>query len=324
MHSGSRWIVHPTFDFALFIASPLVAAAFYGIYSLTGGSLDPENTRTLTFFLFFTALFDAPHIFQTVSRTHFDPVERSRQRGLIWLLPVAAISISFLSDHLGFVDEFFVLLSLYGAWHIVKQNMGFLRLYQRMNSKFEPVSHRWEPSILIVGLVYFYFHHEGSAREILGNQAERVFNSEWFLVSQEMSFWVFVFSIVAFGWNNIQCRVRTGGVNVPKLLLMFSSLFLIVWLTFLEVSPLMLLALSTIGHNIQYQAWMWHYQSKRSEGWKVPSFVLALSLGLGALLLVVPNSLMVIYNGLVLWHYFIDGRIWRFSSSPELAPLLKS
>ena len=27
--------------------------------------------------------------------------------------------------------------------------------------------------------------------------------------------------------------------------------------------------------------------------------------------------------GLVIWHYYVDGRIWKFSQDPELRDLLK-
>ncbi|HRO66893.1 MAG TPA: hypothetical protein PL182_04955, partial [Pseudobdellovibrionaceae bacterium] len=96
------------------------------------------------------------------------------------------------------------------------------------------------------------------------------------------------------------------------------------WLSVLNAPPLLLIAISTIGHNIQYQAWMWIYNQRRTRRILVPGLALAISLAVGITMIVSSDLWAIPYNGVVLWHYFIDGHIWHFGSSPELAMMLES
>jgi hypothetical protein len=90
----------------------------------------------------------------------------------------------------------------------------------------------------------------------------------------------------------------------------------------LDVHPLLLIALSTIGHDLQYQAWMWTYNRRMSMFKLRPALVCVVCMVIGALIAFGPEQWAPLYNGFVLWHYFIDGFIWRFGTSPELGPML--
>lgn len=302
------------------MASPLFAVMFYLSFLFVGADpAEPSALSTvLIFYLIFTGLFDAPHIFSTFSRTYKDPVERSRNPWLHWMVLAIAVSLSVGTSQLGRSDVFLTLLNFYGAWHIVKQNIGFIRMYQRLNPALQTAHSRYEIHIVIAGLFFFYlFGH---------SDVEEFFREVWWTSTLLLALRIFIcLSLFYYSFHiaidNYRVWKSTGSVNLPKLGMIFSSLFLVFWLAALKVNPLMLIALSTIGHDLQYQAWMWFYNKKRfSISWA--RVALLLSLMVGAVIALGPEPVTPIYNGVVLWHYFIDGIIWKFSSSPELLGLL--
>mgnify|MGYP005873767567 CR=1 FL=1 len=101
---------------------------------------------------------------------------------------------------------------------------------------------------------------------------------------------------------------------------------------------LVMVALATITHNIQYHGWMYRFNNLcLNEVNKTTLFYYATWI-IGILLVLDPIglfpgvknmkgnlflSLAVFYNGLVLWHYFIDGYIWQFRKNPELKVLIQ-
>lgn len=141
------WIVSPLWDLSFFTGSVLVSFLFLKFF-LYLDVIYSQYSEIVCIIIFYS-IFDYPHIFQTFSRTHKDKIEFSRRKifytwGLFFLL-VLGFAIKFF-DKGGYFIEF---LSLYGIWHILKQNIGFLRLYQERSKNSR------EMKIFEISIFYF-------------------------------------------------------------------------------------------------------------------------------------------------------------------------
>ena len=125
-------------------------------------------------------------------------------------------------------------------------------------------------------------------------------------------------------------------MNVPKLLLMASSLGTHYFIFFATATPFLVAeALETAYHDAQYQGWVMHYQRKRFPDvkrvalkWLGLGLLYGLIVGVVEILgLMRPGSwamwLFVPFTMVVIFHYYVDGLIWRMRDDPSLRDLLR-
>ncbi|HNI94666.1 MAG TPA: hypothetical protein PL169_01285, partial [Leptospiraceae bacterium] len=102
-----------------------------------------------------------------------------------------------------------------------------------------------------------------------------------------------------------------------------------------ETAFLVAESIETAFHAVQYQGWMMHFQEKRYPNarkialkWFLVSLLYGVTAGVieiyGLLSYVWAVWLFVPFSMLILFHYFIDGYIWKFRDYPELGKLLLS
>ncbi len=326
-----RWIVSPRYDLFFFIGSCGLTFAFWGLYTLAQqGHFWRSDAVLLTYFVF-TALFDHPHIFQTFSRTHLDPVEFQQRRSLhTWGL-LGLIGLGFGVIALGKEAELIVFASVLGSFHIIRQHFGLLKAYKNLNRDRHKIDDWLDFGLFYSGMFacFFYDYTEiGNPVIIYGNlqswfpdfppAIEAVF---WH------SFWIFLIGFIA---RQLQRLWQRQPLNLPKLLFLTAALSTHYFVFFATATPFLVAeALETVYHNVQYQGWIMHYQKQRFPGipnvvWKWFGVAMLYGLIVGAieifglldqgwgLWLFVPFTMIVIY------HYLVDGLIWKFSQQAEL------
>src|SRR5580765_2850804 len=130
----SGWILDRKSDLFCFVLSPLYSMFLLGLFlTLTRVFHTNVQATERTFFLWFLILFDRPHIVQTFARTHFDPVERKRHAFFHWWFLGAVLIYTTFWPGFSNQDAYKFLFALFGTWHIFAQNMGFLKLYGRLD-----------------------------------------------------------------------------------------------------------------------------------------------------------------------------------------------
>jgi hypothetical protein len=215
---------------------------------------------------------DGPHIFATLSRTYLDRREReSRRQLLLGSLGWFAVGPFFLAVSLAVgrrlpFDLFLAAVGIWAYWHVVRQHYGLMALYQRKNGDMHPVDRRIDSLTLYVGLLApfaaFSVTH-ASARRMLGLGAQP--GPEVVLTQ---ACWAAVVAVVAlFAARQVQ-RWRAGaGVNGPKVLLLAAALGLSALLfsppVVARIELLMVAAVVTAFHNIQYHGIVWFYHRNR-------------------------------------------------------------
>ena len=331
---SARWLVSRRYDLTFFIGGALLTLVFLGLYELLkhlGMPIHGESVL-ITYFVY-TALFDHPHIFQTFSRTHLDRTELCRHRATHTYGLAAFIAIGFGVAAMRLERELIVVAAIYGSWHIVRQHWGFLRIYKALNDDFSPVDD-WIDGVLfyagMAALILYDYTGPAETTVVYGELTARFpVIPDW--ISQA-TWWLFVGSAVAFvgrqGWLLKQGRP----INGPKVLLLLAALGTHSVVFFFTATPFLVAeALETAYHNVQYQGFIMHYQRQRFAAgtvkrWLEMAFTYGLLVGAIEIVGLVYRSwswIFVPFAMLVLWHYYVDGKIWKIGSSPELRALMR-
>ncbi|MGK0290211.1 MAG: hypothetical protein ACI86H_001666 [bacterium] len=327
-----QWIVSPKYDLFFFIGSCVFSFLFLGVYYLLnrfGITLNGDSIL-LTYFLF-SALFDHPHIFQTFSRTHFDQKEFQKRRYLYTVGLSGFILLVFFLTNLGYVKELVIFTALFGSWHVIRQHAGFINAYKSLNNDQEPIDNWIDSITFYTGILSAYCHDYSGIEKpttIYGNlkvqfpslpDGTGVFIWKIFLVS-------LCFFIIRQFW-----RVKEKKpINLPKILMMCSAVFTHLFLFFFFSAAFLLAeALETAHHTVQYQGWMMHYQKKRFPNikrvalkWTLVALLYGIIVGVIEVYSLLNHQwamwVMVPFYALILFHYYIDGKIWKFRNDPEL------
>jgi hypothetical protein len=334
-----RWIVSPRYDLIFFIGSCVLTWVFFGIYRIAHhfGFFLRGDSILVTYFLF-TAFFDHPHILQTFSRTHFDREEFARRRRLYTWGLGGFIAAGYVFLLLGWEGYLIVGAAIYGTWHIIRQHYGFIKIYKGLNGDRAPLDNVLDAAAFFVGMFSCFANDYGdSARNgpvvVYGDLKVAVpsLPGEW--GEAGWSLFLMLISLVVFRqvW-----RAATGkGVNVPKLLLMAASLGTHYFVFFATATPFLVAeALETVYHDVQYQGWAMHYQRRRFPEvrqvvvkWLLVGSVYGIVVGVIEVQgLLSPGGwamwLFVPFTMVVLFHYFVDGLIWRMRDDPSLRDTL--
>ena len=330
-----RWIVSPKYDLCFFIGSCVFTLLFFALYrgAHQMGWLLGGDQILITYFIF-TAFFDHPHIFQTFSRTHGDGTEFQRRKALHTWGIAAFVAAGFVVMALGWEVELIVFAAIYGTWHIIRQHFGFLKVYKALNGDRAPIDNVLDFGTFYTGMFACFLTDYSDVRApitIYGNLRVAFPNlpaepGEWLWVA-------FLVLLTGLGFRQVW-RVATGQrVNTPKLLLLAAALGTHYFVFFATATPFLVAeALETAYHDIQYQGWMMHYQRRRLNARHVVLKWGAMALCYGLLVGTIEifglmrhgwEWVFVPFTMLVIWHYYVDGRIWKFSEDPELRDLLR-
>ena len=331
-----RWIVSPRYDLVFFIGSCLLTFAFYGLYRVAHhfGFVLRGDSILITYFVF-TALFDHPHIFQTFSRTHYDRDEFNKRRGLYTWGLGGFIAVGYVFLLLGLEGWLIVGAAVFGTWHIIRQHYGFVKIYKGLNDDRAPVDNVLDAAAYFTGMFACFFNDYGDVRGpliVYGDLRVSVpsLPGDW----GEALWTVFLLLLTAVGFRQVARAAAGKPINAPKLLLMGAALGTHYFVFFATATPFLVAeALETVFHDVQYQGWIAHYQRKRfaevrrvALKWLGLALLYGLAVGVIEILGLMNRGwamwLFVPFTMIVIFHYYVDGLIWRFRESPELRSLL--
>jgi hypothetical protein len=272
---------------------------------------------------FWSVGFDGTHIFATASRTYFDPEARRRDATLLYGSAAILFALGPALVLFGLKHLLALIVAVWAYYHVIRQHYGFLVLYKVKNGDMAPRDNLLDRAFLGVMLIAppflrFFTRHP----EELGIPLRM----GW---SQPLV-WVLVAAVsVAWGVRQFRSPVR----NPPKLLL-FAGIVPLHWLTFALMSWQAAVPTVTIVHNLQYHALVWFHNRNRygerrpitrslltyavaalafSAAYRIPGFALGR----------VSDLAFGFFCGFGLTHYYLDSRIWRVKSDPELKTALQ-
>lgn len=333
-----RWIVSPRYDLTFFIGSCALTWAFFGLYRVAGswGWVLRGDSILITYFVF-TAVFDHPHIFQTFSRTHYDKTEFARRRKLYTWGLGGFVGAGYVFLLLGWEGYLIVGAAVYGTWHIIRQHWGFLKIYKALNDDRAPLDNVLDAAAYFTGMFACFFNDYGDVREPIVVYGDlRVFvpslPGDW----GEAGWSLFLVLFTLVGFRQVLRAGTRRPVNVPKLLLMASALGTHYFVFFATATPFLVAeALETVYHDVQYQGWIMHFQRRRFASvrnvvakWLGLALLYGLAVGAIEILGLMNRGwamwLFVPFTMVVVFHYYVDGLVWRLRDYPELRELLRS
>lgn len=332
-----RWIVGPKYDLFFFVLSGVLVFAFYGLYVLAQQwGLEPRGESVLLTYFLFTALFDHPHIFQSFSRTHFDRDEFKRRKKLYTWGLGGFVVVGLVVTGLGYEAELIVFASVFGTWHIIRQHYGMMRAYKVLNEDMQPLDNWLDALLLYFGCFACFFHDYEDIRGPVQIYGDLRANFPSLPPDIGAIVWnMFLVLAVAWGLRMVWRAGQGRAPNWPKLLLLAAALSTHYFVFFVAAVPFLVAeAIETVYHDVQYQGWVMHYQRKRFPKVKrvvLKWFAIAMIYGLIVGALEVAGFLgmrwavwlFVPFTMCVIFHYYVDGLIWRFRDYPELREMLK-
>lgn len=328
----SRWLVSKRYDLTFFIGSCVFTFFFLGLFHWAQhlGFLLNGDTILITYF-FFTAIFDQPHIFQTFSRTHLDGDEFKKHRNLhTWGL-LAFIAAGFVLMGFKLESELIVFASVFGSYHIIRQHYGFLRAYKGVNGDTKKIDNYIDYGLFYscMGACFFrdFTDIKGPVTVYRELKAYYPYLPGEIATIVWVVFWIF---LALFFVRQIQ-KVRKGlPLNLPKLLFLSAALGTHYFVFFATATPFLVAeALETAYHDVQYHGWMAHYQKSRfpkkrnlALRWFGISLLYGVVVGIIEVLGLMHRGwfmwTFVPFTMIVLYHYYVDGIVWKFSKYPEL------
>ncbi len=298
----------------------ILSYLYYGFYKVLLALPATHHAAGWIATLLFYSLFDHPHIFQTFSRTHGDPIERERRKFLYSYGLVFLIVLGFGICWLNLESPFEAFLNVYGIWHILRQNVGFLKLYRKREARYLAIDAVFDFGLLYGGVILLLafricdrWHRPLGWLPIVPLPADFFLNAFWVLS--------IIYAIRQF------VLLLQKRLHLPKLIFLFAIVSTYYFSYVTSDPPLgILVAIETIYHDVQYQGWITHFQKRRFGAhswrkWLLGSLLYGLLFALIALLSFlssVQEWMLMPFYMLVFFHYFIDARIWRFSKSWEL------
>ena len=335
-----RWIVDARYDQLFLWVAWLVPFALTAIaYGLPYGLL----VAVVIF-----ALLDNSHQVATLPLTVFDPETMKRQApvylGGAVAIGGAAIAISMYPGTL--IARIWASLVVYwGAWHIVRQHYGFLRLYQARDKPSDARLAQAEVWALYSGAAFPYFYNlaNGWAGEGFEEMLYRVPVPSW-------SPWIVLAVFVAsFGYVLFDALGRMAAKKdvVTRRLLHVSLVVSNFWvglLWFGAENLILAVLFITSYHDLQYHAVVWFVGKKRIAAAEVRPWVrrmfASMTVFVGAILAgalvqallrnefqlaqkVLPESaataaLFAVVTSYSYMHYFFDGKMWKLSRDARL------
>lgn len=330
-----NWIVNPRYDLFFFVGSCIFTFMFYGIYRFSVYLGYPVNGASIliTYFIF-TAIFDHPHIFQTFSRIHQDKEEFHRRPYLYTIGLASFIIAGLVVTGMGYIKEMIVVAAIFGFWHVVRQHYGFLRAYKRVNGDFSRIDNYLDSITFYTGMLACFLNNFADSKPVMIYGDLYV---KFPTVPDEtgvVCWWIFCGLLAVFVLRQIQ-RISEGKpINLPKILFLVSSVFTHYFVFFAtDTAFLVAESLETASHTVQYQGWMMRYQNTRypeikhiALKWFAVSMIYGIIVGTieiyGLLSYTWAMWVFVPFSMIVLFHYLVDGFIWKFRYQKELAPML--
>lgn len=337
------WVVNARYDQWFMFLGWLVPFALWGLASHSPDGLLAAGLLFL--------IVDRAHLWATAPLTFLDR-QTMRESWGFYVLGLLALSVTAIQCTImgGWADAFWGSIVLYwGAFHIIRQHYGFLRLYQARSGLRAPRLIGAELGCLYCGTLFPYLLNlqMGWAERGQEGQAFRLV----ILAPPPIVVWIVLAAFLYFTarlLGEVRQRIQRG-LEVGWLPLTFLALAVSnFWVAALgpgRTSLLVGIIFITSFHNLQYLGLVWYVGRRRQASLEPASWNRALFahpvvfiafVTAGSLLYVFlqgllpmarslfvehPAEMHLVYNLILATayaHYLFDGRLWQMRANPRL------
>lgn len=336
-----RWLHSAAFDLSLFLGPPLLSVLGVLLWEpLRTGEVSPAA------WLFLIVFIDVAHVYSSLYRVYLDRAEFSRRKALYLNVPLACLAAGILL-HSQSPLAFWRVLAYVAVFHFVRQQWGFLRLYQRLEGSHSSFDETLDSLAIYSSMLYPLAFWHGDPGRVFA----------WFIPGDFISLpplpalagWAYALVLSCFFLRQIQRKASGFPVHWGKTGIVFATAAS--WyagIVFFN-SDMAFTVTNVVSHGVPYLALVWLYGRRKwaSENpWfsalHRPALLALFLLPLLALAyfeealwdLLVWHDHGALFGGLAPWepgawinllvpllalpqatHYVLDAWIWRFDGS---------
>lgn len=336
------WLSSPEKEIGLILAPSLLPVAIIFIFQ----DYFTSHEVSSLWWVILVLCIDVSHVYSTLFRLYWDKPTFVKYKNLLVTIPVVAFIIG---AGLHFYDSmlFWRILAYVAAFHFVRQQYGFVRLYSRQE-KGSTLARTIDTVAIYNATLYplLYWHLHLTSKLSWFVQGD--FLSIKPIVASDILQGIFIaimaIYVIKEGWFSFRNKL----FNIPKNMIMLGTY--LSWyvgiITF--QGDLIFTLLNVVAHGIPYMGLIWIHGEKKARsfsfGWKGIMIFITLLLGLAyfeetlwdilvwkdhpdifpfftahaalnnPLLLSLIVPLLVLPQ---LTHYVLDGFIWRFSKDSQ-------
>ncbi|MFM2358887.1 MAG: hypothetical protein RLY16_880 [Bacteroidota bacterium] len=256
------WIQNAYSDSLLILLPPFFCVAIVFLFPNTF----QNSARGMqdAWWVILVLLIDVAHVYSTLYRTYFDPMARLQFRSKFVLVPFLAFVGSVLLYSAGSM-LFWRVLAYIAVFHFIRQQYGFMRVYQRKQQ--QPKWERFVDACTIYGSTLFpilYWHFVG----------DRTFS--WFVAGDFITIhaprfilsffsYVYVLLLVFYCLKEIRNFVLNRWLNIPAVTIVGgTAISWYIGIVYLNADMSFTL-LNVVSHGIPYMALIWMYGKKRVQ-----------------------------------------------------------
>lgn len=292
------WIGTAAIDLPFIVLPPFLSLLLIFLFPDSFSEHMEVNNWTWIVIILFI---DVGHVYSTLYRTYFDPLMWQTKKQLLVNIPLFAYITTVLVYSIS-PSLFWHLLAYAAVFHFIRQQYGFFRMYAR-KEKSTTFTRIVDTLAIYIATIYplIYWHVSG----------QRKFN--WFLegdffflpfpLLERVSWWIYLFSVVAYFLKEMLLLFKSGFINVPKNLIMTGTILSWYFGIVHFNGDLIFTLLNVVSHGIPYMALIWIFGQKNTRSKEKSRFLTAVFSRYGLLL----------FLGILLIFSFIEEGLWDFT-----------
>lgn len=256
------WIVSPKFDSVFILLPHFIGIILLLLFPAWFAKFN-EATPLFAWAILIVGV-DVAHVYSTLFRTYFDKVAMKQNQNLLLLIPFIGFTASVLFYQ---IDPllFWRLLAYLAVFHFIRQQYGFLKLYQ-----CKTTSPEWSQkldaffiySFTILPIAIWHFTGLKNFNWFVENDFLYLENKFLRLFFTDLFYLLFLFYLAKECWISVRYQI----VSVPKLLLVTgtaASWFIGIVLLNGDLS---FTFLNVVSHGIPYISLIWYYGRQNYSG----------------------------------------------------------
>ncbi len=254
------WIGSALADSIFILAPPFLALL---VVALFPAEFKSSTTMPLAYWVVLIVMIDVAHVYSTLYRTYFNPLEFKKQQHLLVAIPIFCYIVGvILYAYDGLM--FWRVLAYLAVYHFVRQQYGFMRIYSR-NQPEGKLAKYIDTAVIYIAtiypLVYWHFAPKRNFNWFVDGDFV-VFHSPGIL---NISLVIYILVIAAYIGKEVFFIIKTGRVNLPKTLIILGTILSWYFGIVYYNGDMAFTTLNVVSHGIPYMALIWFYERKRFD-----------------------------------------------------------
>ena len=297
------WINSASSDIGFILMPPFFALLLVAFFPQ---QFKESTAMPLMYWLVLIVFIDVAHVYSTLYRTYFNPIEYKEKQSLLITIPVLCYVTGVICYSIDAL-LFWRILAYLAVFHFIRQQYGFMRLYSRFENKSRWIMTLDSATIYTSTLYPILYWHLNPNR-----------NFNWFVegdfwlykneLLSNVSLFFYLFILTLYFLKEVYQFLQSQQLNLPRNLLILGTTaswyFGIIYFN----GDMAFTTLNVISHGIPYMALIWFFEKKKHAQNKTSSSkILKACFGSYGIILFILILSLLAYFEEGLW----DGLVWK-------------